>query len=437
MRSANLGSVLLAAACCLPGLRAQESPALERAAPGKTDLLALAEKVMGQVAELRGMPFRRPVAKGIYTREQLEKFLLAELEKELPDGRAGALERAYGAVGLLPEGVGLRATMARVLLGQVGGFYDPEQGAFHIMEGRGGPEMSLVIMAHELAHALDDQYFDLAALTDAARLDSDREFAVGSVVEGSATVQQMRFMVEAQRKGELGVEALLADAEREKAATEAFFAEPALFAAMLVPRYTMGMLFLARGRLGAVAAVEARDLERAMADPARSSEQILHPQKYWDPEKRDDPVEIVLPPASRMLGEGWHPIGRDTLGEILCALLARPESFRFKASNPGLLVVPGLWTNAAAMGWGGDRIQVYENRRGEQAVIWCSAWDTEADAEEFLAAYRTHRKGRAAGEALRGKALALVFGLESERARIAAERCLDGAIYRKVQVWEP
>ena len=42
-----------------------------------------------------------------------------------------------------------------------------------------------------------------------------------------------------------------------------------------------------------------------------------------------------------------------------------------------------------AAGWNGDRYQVYESSsNGPTALLWTTAWETEADAGEFEAAYR-------------------------------------------------
>jgi hypothetical protein len=44
---------------------------------------------------------------------------------------------------------------------------------------------------------------------------------------------------------------------------------------------------------------------------------------------------------------------------------------------------PMTWPHAEAVGgWGGDRLNMYEN--GEQWIIdWQTAWDTQSDADEF------------------------------------------------------
>jgi hypothetical protein len=41
---------------------------------------------------------------------------------------------------------------------------------------------------------------------------------------------------------------------------------------------------------------------------------------------------------------------------------------------------------AVAAGWDGDRFAAHEGPGGALCILWLSAWDSEADAEEFRAA---------------------------------------------------
>ncbi|MGH2408628.1 MAG: hypothetical protein ACRDF7_11190, partial [Candidatus Limnocylindrales bacterium] len=41
---------------------------------------------------------------------------------------------------------------------------------------------------------------------------------------------------------------------------------------------------------------------------------------------------------------------------------------------------------AAAAGWGGDRVAMFEGPGGAWLIAWSTAWDTPADATEFTTA---------------------------------------------------
>jgi hypothetical protein len=100
-----------------------------------------------------------------------------------------------------------------------------------------------------------------------------------------------------------------------------------------------------------------------------STEQILHPERYPD----DRPASIDLPDVAATLGGGWSTRYTQTLGELgERVLLANGGRERDVA--------------AAADGWGGDRLVMVEGPDGAWAIVWQTAWDSDADAQEFEAA---------------------------------------------------
>jgi hypothetical protein len=144
--------------------------------------------------------------------------------------------------------------------------------------------------------------------------------------------------------------------------------------------YLLGVRFLTRGAgLDGSGRLPLVDLDHVALDPPRSTEQILHPAKYWDSALRDDPRELQVPDVSPQLGAGWSLASSDTLGELqLAALvgLALPQA-------PALVDLAATgWLAPATAGWDGDLWQLY--RRGDEAVVvLVSVWDSAQDALEF------------------------------------------------------
>jgi hypothetical protein len=133
-----------------------------------------------------------------------------------------------------------------------------------------------------------------------------------------------------------------------------------------------------------------RDLEAAFADPPRSTEQLLHPVKFWNPDRRDEPL-LVSCDVSGLPGE-WRVVRRDTFGELYAAILTTPFDQRggMDVSVFGMLGMS--FTNAAASGWGGDRYVLLE-RDGGHLLRMCLRWDCAADALEFQEALTALRSG--------------------------------------------
>jgi hypothetical protein len=111
-----------------------------------------------------------------------------------------------------------------------------------------------------------------------------------------------------------------------------------------------------------------------------SSEQILHPDKYFEYES---PVKVALPDVRTLLGPGWKRIDYDVNGEWSLYLIL--DQFLNTSTE----------SRRAAAGWAGDRYALYEGSQpGEVFISQLTAWDTQNDAREFFDAYakRTWRR---------------------------------------------
>jgi hypothetical protein len=120
-------------------------------------------------------------------------------------------------------------------------------------------------------------------------------------------------------------------------------------------------------------------VSRAFKTLPQSSEQILHPPKYFIHEA---PVKVSLPDLHPALGPGWRRIETDVNGEWSFYLIL--DEFLKSVST----------SKQAAAGWGGDRYATYESANGQSAYVSLSAWDTVKDAREFFDAYVKRTKLR-------------------------------------------
>jgi len=93
-----------------------------------------------------------------------------------------------------------------------------------------------------------------------------------------------------------------------------------------------GMHFLMRGK-SASAIAEGKTVEETLQllrtrRPA-TTEEVLHPEMFFNKDSAGLPILIDAPSVERHLGtflvKGWTPVGayKDTFGELLCSLLAK------------------------------------------------------------------------------------------------------------------
>jgi hypothetical protein len=120
-------------------------------------------------------------------------------------------------------------------------------------------------------------------------------------------------------------------------------------------------------------------LDAAWTNLPRSTEQILHPDRY---DTYELPLQVTMEPFEDVLGEGWQPVENKILGEWqLSRHLMSQLSFEESAR--------------AASGWGGGHYTVYWLQEEDALVLaFQLAWDTLEDAMDFAQVYATYLNNR-------------------------------------------
>lgn len=335
--------------------------------------------VVPELQAIRGLVFREKVPVTVIDDRKAREYALARFRRLTPEAKIRADQSAFRLLGLIPPQLDVLKTLLDVLEEQAGGYYDPGTKSFYLLADM-PKEMIALLTAHEMTHALEDQRYDIDGRLAKVIDDDDASFALSAVVEGSATVASAVYVAKGVAAGTLEPDRI--GSVSQAVPTERLNAMPDVMKRQLLGPYVLGMTFLARGRVeGLQAGFPKEDVDAAWAHPPQSSEQILHPEKYWNPAQRDDPKHVAIPNPSRILGKGWTRAGSGVLGELTlgCLVGARTPGPADLASG----TVP--WTNAAASGWGGDRYELWT--RGDAAVVLVSTvWDTATDASEFAAA---------------------------------------------------
>ncbi len=380
-----------------PSARGQARPATAGERAAIDDLVRAAESV-------RQLRLRRPVDIEIEDGDAIAESLHAQIE----DAEIERARLIYGALGLLDPNEDLRSMFAGVLGEQVIGYYDPKTGRLVVRDdvmagllGTYGDEEvqeARFVLVHELVHALQDQRLGLSETYDDERT-ADADNAFRAVVEGDAT---LAMLAEALRQQGIPLSAATEGIQQMGALLdldalvrgEKLDDAPAILRVTLVAPYLRGLQFIAavQGRGGWPA------VNNAHRRPPLTSEQVLHPEKYFARE-RAEPIEI--PEIRQLRAAGYDRIEEDTLGELELSVYFGQR--RRSGTD-----------ERAAEGWAGDRLVVY--RRGDRtAAVWWTTWDTEDDAEEAYQAARSvsPRSGTARVER-KGRAVLIVRGLPSK-----------------------
>ena len=331
------------------------------------DTSAIYDPIEEQILAIRGLKAKAPVEPQVVDEAGIRKLTSESFTKDNPADLIAANERILKAFGLLAADASLGDLYIELLGSQVAGLYNPDTKQLYVVSKSGGIGVTeKSTYAHEFNHALQDQNFDISTLKLDEVGQGDRSFARLAVVEGDATLAMSYWQIQHLTQAELGE--MVAGAGNDPG-TKALLAMPPILRESLLFPYIQGLTFVQGIQgVGGWSAVNA-----VYASPPASTEQILHPEKYA---AREAPVAVTLPAdlASR-LGTDWRIAFEDAFGEFQMGVWLR-----------GNTALPSGAARDAAAGWGGDRVAVLNGPNGAWSVVLRTAWDTEADAQEFEAA---------------------------------------------------
>ena len=329
---------------------------------------AIYDTIEAQVVAIRGLP-PTDVERKTIDGEALKTFNAENFEKDNPPDYVAANERMYKAFGLLPADQSLKTLFLDLIDSQVAGFYRPDDKSLYVVSRTGTINgADKITFAHEYDHALQDANFDVFTEHEELLDETDRALARAAVYEGDATLLMIVWAGANMTPEEF---ADVQAAGTDPASVAVLERTPPILVESLLFPYTAGQAFiLPMQTAGGWAAVDA-----VYEDLPRSTEQILHPDKYRDGE---EPVDVQLPATlAPDMGEGWTVAAQDTFGEFQLGVWLRESGMR--ASD----------ASAAAAGWGGDRLAVLNGPDGAWAVVMRSTWDSDADADAFQQAAGT------------------------------------------------
>ena len=343
--------------------------------PVPPEARATYRRIEQAVARIRGLAPTGEVELRSMTEAQLGEYLRRSFEKDYSPEERARDQKLLSILGMIEPDRDLAALMLGLLTSEIAGLYDQDDRRMYVIAESSAPSASTkVTFAHEFTHALQDQHFNLKQLDPPEGEDDDRSAAIEALVEGDAVVTMGVYAREELTAGERRQYVQ----ERQGAGPSAFDEAPLVIRESLIFPYDAGARFVAElYRRGGFAAVDA-----AYRNPPRSTEQIIHPEKYVAGEA---PIEVSLPDLSAALGGGWRQTDSSTLGELDLRIMVEQDTDRPTAER-------------AASGWGGARYAMLEEA-GRATVVFRTAWDSSQDAWEFSQAYRRALRNRLGSQA--------------------------------------
>ena len=340
------------------------------AQPDAHALCAQIQPIAEELHRISGMPLKHPVPCDYITKDKINEFLKKRVKEVAKPSEVRAEELTLKMFGLVPDDFDLAKNTVDLLTEQAAAFYDYEKKKLFITDTTPGATQQPVL-AHELAHAIADQNYNLSRYIKQGRKSDDGSTARMAVMEGQATWLMSEFL--ARRMGQslkdspALVAAMSSMSQADGGQYPVFDNSPLYLRMTLIFPYTKGMLFQN--------ALFQRDGQYGFGEPFLkppvSTQQVLHPQKYFDGIK---PSEPALPEPK--LGKGYKALVGGSLGELDHEVMLEEYSGKEKADE-------------LAPHWRGCTFQLMENAKaGRTVLLYAVEWDTADAAREYFAAYR-------------------------------------------------
>lgn len=332
---------------------------------------AMTREIMEAVAAARGLAVTGAVNVEVLSRTDVRSFAERSMYEHHSRDEIRLFTRIEASLGVLPPGADGEQILLDMLELGVMGIYEPKTRAMLIGTHVSESQLDMVV-GHEIAHGLQDMHFGLQRLQKPIPGDSDAETARTFLVEGDAQAAYLAWV-----SGPAGLAAIPAEVMQTTGDQALSFAamldHPILTRSLQLPYADGAATVAALVRAQGWAAVDA-----LYSDLPTTSEQMLHLDKLL---AREPAIAVTMAPAALAAALPDHAlVWQDTLGEasLLCMLAD---------------VASATDARAAAAGWGGDRLLVFDRKSGPDVtplVVGLVAWDSEADAREFELAFTAY-----------------------------------------------
>lgn len=309
---------------------------------GTSDNQAQLDEIIAFVEQTRGHKFKKKPTVRFLAEGEFAELLLKDFDEDAEEMEKSSV--TYRALGFIGPDQDLETVMRETLELGVVGFYDPETEEL-VVRGTELSAYARTVVAHELTHALDDQYFDL----DRPKLDEATDetgYGFTVLVEGSASFVEQAYRAEysAEEEREASSE------EAQVASNPAVFSLPVDVVKLISGPYSQGPELVEE----VIGSKPMTALDPSFAAPPISSEQALTPSGYV----AKDPVAKVAKPKF----EGTE-VESGAMGQFVLTVLLQSD-FDINLTDP----------DPATEGWAGDQYVAYTSERGD-----CVSFEVQMD----------------------------------------------------------
>jgi hypothetical protein len=331
-------------------------------------VFAQINSIVKTLSEISGFSETHPVPYGRMTKRQLRSFLSKRIKKTLRPEEMYADELSLKMFGLVPQNFNLRQSTIDLLTEQAAAFYDYDEKKLFLLEGASVDEETTTL-AHELAHALADQHFDLNRFMETGPSNDDEDLAHSAVVEGQASWLMIAYGLKQAGQPAVPTEQALqaiVDSDSSFGSDYPVLKNAPLYIqqSLLFP-YSEGTRFFdsVYKKMGR------RAFSAVFTDPPSDSSQIIHPDRYFAHQRAVTPK---LP--SIVERKGTKEIAEGSVGEFDHEILLR----QYLGDESAKDLAPRLL---------GGQFRIVRDGK-DPILLYASRWDSATSAGQYFIAYQ-------------------------------------------------
>jgi hypothetical protein len=332
--------------------------------------------IVQTLSDITGLSEKHAVPYGWMDKKQLRRFIAKRIKRTLRPEEIRSDELALKMFGLVPQDFDLRKSTIDLLTEQAAAFYDYDNKKLYLLRDSSST-METTALAHELAHALADQHFDLGKFIDETPSNDDENLAHTAVVEGQASWLMIAYDLKQAGKDPVPtpdmLESVADSSDTSMTDYPVLKSSPLYIQQSLLFPYSEGTLFFAAvyDKMGK------KSFGAVFENPPVDTAQIIHPERYFAHEKPTTP-----PLPSLTAEESTLQITQGSVGEFDHEMMLRQYDGEKLAASLSPHLRGGRFEITAV---GADRKPV---------LIYVSEWDSPDEAKRFFYAYGRILKGK-------------------------------------------
>ena len=143
-----------------PGQAANPSAPTQITPEQAQQLFRSVDSILQFDSKVTGLPVLQTVKRRLVTRDEVEKYLMHQLQNDRDAKRLQSSELVLKKFGLLDRDFQLKPFLIQLLREQIAGYYDDKTKTVNLLDWI-PPDEQKPVLAHELTHALQDQHIHL------------------------------------------------------------------------------------------------------------------------------------------------------------------------------------------------------------------------------------------------------------------------------------